>query len=725
MAHSTTSTSPRSDHRFLNPYNFIRFLREPQVFQDDEDTQLLGRCAPPPHDRWVGLSGTIVCEVEAVSPLFISDSEAYYATGAGHETDAEKDHRTYRFYRYDFGSGPELALPASSLRGTVRGAFEAVTNSCFAHFDYAKRLSYHLPAADALKLTPARIEKDKHGRWQLHLLSGTARLVVGTRPHDKLYAARVERYEAIKPAGKRPRGQSAAFRPVSLGGLKHGEDCYALIEELKFPPVWNVVKLSKDRAALEREATAGRRVVYGYICLNNQNIETKRFERFFFRAQENKAGADTVPLPEDARIKYRELIEDYQTRHAATIEQLRRKRKDFDPEAVRVEKDDKGREQKHAAFSRFIVSGSREAQHGDLVYAMLSGAPSAPTIEFIVPVAVPRVGYQRKIAHLLPRHLWKCAHAGNLCPACRTFGWVYGREREDQGKLNIDEVTAYAGRLRFTHGKLLAPAEALPLTALSILSSPKPTTTRFYLKPADDRPRAGQDEFQAGYDNRDNMLRGRKFYRHHGHANDGGYWRDKLREYRHAGANSEQNRSVEDALAPGAKFSFNMRFENLAEIELGALLWSLELGGEGYHRLGFAKPLGFGSIKIKVSEVSLLDPQARYGPDWADGERKISGEPLAAWAAPIVERFKKAMCRAYQQSFDELSHVKDLRALTGDPEPELPIHYPRTDERPSPEGKNFEWFMGNNRNKDARFVLEMPGEEKGLPLIDKTGTVKK
>ncbi|MCS7287495.1 MAG: TIGR03986 family CRISPR-associated RAMP protein, partial [Roseiflexus sp.] len=42
----------RGEYRFLNPYNFVRYLPEPVIPFNDPDAQLLGRCAPPPHDRY-------------------------------------------------------------------------------------------------------------------------------------------------------------------------------------------------------------------------------------------------------------------------------------------------------------------------------------------------------------------------------------------------------------------------------------------------------------------------------------------------------------------------------------------------------------------------------------------------------------------------------------------------------------------------------------------------
>lgn len=669
-ARSVTPVEAGDGYRFLNPYNFVRSPRPPKISPDNIDTLLLSRCPVPPHDRMVGLSGTIECEIKVLSPLFVSDSTPHYAS----EADRKKGHKTFRFFHYDFGAGPEPALPASSLRGMVRSVFEAVTNSCYVHFEYNKRLSYHLPAAEALKLVPARAEKDEHGHWRLRLLPGTARLIVDERP-SKLYAARVERYKALAPGRKRRQERGAKPskpNPVGLKGLQHGDLCFALAEELSFPPVWNVIKLARTREELLPEQDSRQKIFEGYLCLNNQNIEAKRFERFFFRAGQHTNEPEFITLPDDVREKYGELIQDYQSRHADRVKKWRRDGKD--PACVRIEGDIK-----EAAFSRFILAESCQLQEGDLVYAMLSGSVQAPTVKFIVPVAVPRVSYERKVAQLLDSHLWKCSDYWHLCPACRMFGWVYGRDQEDK-VLNNDQITAYAGRVRFEHARLLAgqQVKALPPVTLSILSTPKPTTSRFYLKPRDGKPRPGQDDHQAGYDNPDNILRGRKVYRHQGHSGDQTYWCDQNREY-HSATKSDQNRTVEGALLPGTQFEFKLEFENLAPVELGALLWSLQMEGTQSHRLGYAKPLGFGSIHITIRQVSVIDPSERYGDALGNGKQTLTPSKREA----LIVQFKQAMSRVYGQPFEELPHVQDLLVLLGEPDPSLPVHYPRPTREPS------------------------------------------
>lgn len=67
----------------------------------------------------------------------------------------------------------------------------------------------------------------------------------------------------------------------------------------------------------------------------------------------------------------------------------------------------------------------------------------------------------------------------------------------------------------------------------------------------------------------------------------------------------------------GQRFNGAMRVHNLRPAELGALLWVLTFGGQGgTHRLGGAKPLGFGEVKIEIAAVELF---ANYGavPDQA------------------------------------------------------------------------------------------------------------
>jgi CRISPR-associated protein (TIGR03986 family) len=696
--------SSQRGYRFLNPYNFVRTLEVRHLHA----APLLGRCAPPPHDRYVGLTGRIRCCLTATTPIFVSDSE-----GIKEDTVNSKVHRHYRFFRDPNGN---VAIPGTSLRGAVRSIFEAVTNSCFAHFAGEKRLSYHLPAGDASKLIPARVRITEQQEWVLDLLPGTKKNPLdGLEPDDRMYAAWIKRYAPLRssPTEQANPGSPYARRTkVSLPQSKgHGDKCWALIEEMEHPPrrvrgreqgyflFWNVIQLASQKDDLP-SPKKGQKIVEGYLCLTNQNIENKHDERFFFAEHQ----VTSIQLPADVRKHYEELIADYQERHSDAV----RKRQHPDQP--------QGGE---PAFSRFILerTGRNEAKlrDGDLVYAMLESASGGYRVKFIVPVSVPRVGFERKIGDLLhPSELAKCEDYDRLCPACRTFGWVWGDDPEQQ-RPELSKPTACAGRVRFSHARLTHDAGTFDAT-LAILSTPKPTTYRFYLRPRSGKPQDGLCDQQVGYDNPAQILRGRKVYRHHGSRLD-------PQEYQSVNGNkSDQNRTVHGVQKAGSRFEFTVEFENLAPVELGALLWSLRLEG-WHHRIGYAKPLGFGSARIEVLSVSILNPEVRYASlsDTADGWIDRTDQ-IDVW----IDNFKRAMAARYGAAFDQLANIRDLKALLADTPP-LPVHYPRPTRQPQAQGKQYEWFVGNKRGGQSpgpRLALSLADDDQtGLPLIDKDGNV--
>lgn len=696
-------TRTPAEYRFLNPYNFVRALPDVQ-----HGTPLLGRCPPPPHDRYVGLTGRLTCELTAVTPLFTGNSE-----GIDEIAGADKHYRV-TFFRY----GGQPAIPATSLRGPIRAVFEAATNSCFAVFAAHQRLSQHFDPRKAPELVPARVEKDGSA-WKLRLLTGTTALQVGRPPNGHQYAAWLHAYWPMQPSGTlrqqppaNPRvGEFQKRRrkgsEVHQGGLQHGDGCYALLEEVQhpFPRIrfWDVIAVSKDREALQRRQQRGQRLEQGWLCITNQNIEPKHSERFFFRAQDNRTGPVLIDLPEHVCQAYEDLIADYQERHADTV---RKRKQAGHPLHAPLSSTDAG-------WSRFIYTrNERPLKGGELVYAYLQGSPQRPEVKFIAPVSVPRVGYDKPIGALLSG-LSKCDSIDRLCPACRVFGWVWGRDDPRQERPAEDARIAYAGRVYFSHAKLTHDAGTFDVP-LAILSTPKPTTVRFYLMAQDGRAQDGLDDDRVNYDAQGQVLRGRKFYRHHG---------DQLREreYRRAGdICDDQNRSVRGVQRPGSTFTFEVRFENLAPVELGALLWALEIEG-WHHRIGLGKPLGFGSATVKVTGMEILAPEARYDQGKAGWSNALAQKEI--W----VTEFKTAMHERYGRPFAELENIRDLRALLA-ASPDLPVHYPRTGPEPTLEGRNFEWFMGNNRagrHAGPRITLRPAAEDtEGLPLLDKYGRVR-
>lgn len=640
----------RETYRFLNPYNFVRYLPEPVIPPDDPDAQLLGRCAPPPHDRYVGLTGRITCTLEAATPLFVSDSHDIRVTTIPRLNDTDVQHKSYRFFQYE----DRDAIPATSLRGMIRSLFETVTNAPFTVFNGDERLAYRIDPIEAQRFKAGIVQSLPNGN-QPGVILLCEEATIGAYYDDR-------KLNVLK------------------GEWRCGEKAYAIITRTKN----NTAKVKAIARQYEELPADGESRIYsGWVKVTGRTIETKRNESFFY-FKGDQAQAQQVFFDADREADFNAILST----------QL----------------------QEHGDSFRQRLQSERLAPD-NLVYVELEQV--GVTVRNIALAKVARLRYRHSIGDLLPAHLQPSEHYEKLDIASRVFGWVRANPAEDR-KARV----AYAGRVRFSHAVLTEDkgvyTEEMPL---AILSSPKPTTTLFYLRKKNgewseaERTQPGA-AMTIGYDG-PNQLRGRKFYRHHGNA------LNRLEYERAQQRRDHQNRSVRGVRAPGNVFQFTIDFHNLAPVELGALLWTLNLSGdEGcYFRLGYAKPLGFGSVKLQVESVELLDHQQRYSSLQQTGWRRATPHDRGTWLAC----FEQAMKRCYGKPLRELPNIVDLIALLSDQKrgQPLPVHYPRTDTHPHPEGKNFEWFVANKvksrkaANAGPNLTLEIPDNEQGLILIEK------
>lgn len=720
-----TQRSATQNYRFLNPYNFVRYLNK-----ERPKNHVLGNCPPPPHDRYTGLTGTITCELENVSPLFIADAEEITPN---FEADG---HNAYRFFKIVGEKGEKRpALPAASLRGMVRSVFEAVTNSCFGVFeqDEERRQKSRLEYRDTTispELIPARVVNLQSNGATLELLD-CASMGSPPRYHARpgmVKSGAIKEYDPKVLLPAKDGRPARAFRPVGRipAGVTDGDRVAALVN---IQPVthrsgrfqwFSVEQVASATGHTTLRANASQKKVFGYLHVTGPNIENKHDERLFFRWDDVNPTARTGYKPEDAQIdalvidEYNRSLARYWERHRESVEQLAGQ----PPSATNL------------PFPSSFVKKDRELRQGDLVYYYEASDGS----QHIYPVAIPRREYRFPREALLPKHVCRCKNLQTLCPACRTFGWVHEEADEDR-----TQQIAYAGRVRFSLGMLksnitLQYLEADPDgIALAILGTPKPTTTLFYLLQSNGKPASGS----TNYNDRNNRLRGRKFYRHWGE------W-DTLparqkQEYRRAdNERDKQNRTLFEVVAPGATFTFQVNFENLQPVELGALLWSLQLEAGMFHRLGFAKPLGFGSVKISVTEVAIQSMATRYNSLLVPGDNKAEqaqGDPqtpypdLKTWISPFIARMAEIYCKK-GETFDNLTNVADLKALLSAPRAQVPIHYPRQGEAASADGENFKWFMGNKRRAQLEARNQLPAPQPlslatddyiGFALMDEKG----
>jgi len=181
-----------------------------------------------------------------------------------------------------------------------------------------------------------------------------------------------------------------------------------------------------------------------------------------------------------------------------------------------------------------------------------------------------------------------------------------------------------------------------------ILSTPKPTSFQHYLLQGNtDQHEPVPRENLENWDS-EKHIRGYKLYWHRNinsvKENDLHSWIALPEEVK---KHSSQYTARIKPVKPGVKFKGCIRFENLSVVELGALLFVIDLPEHCYHKLGLAKPLGFGSIKIEPSLV-IIDRCNRYktlfaNEDWYRGEQEDKEKELIyeyknAFAKYILER---------------------------------------------------------------------------------------
>lgn len=209
------------------------------------------------------------------------------------------------------------------------------------------------------------------------------------------------------------------------------------------------------------------------------------------------------------------------------------------------------------------------------------------------------------------------------------------------GMAASDEDSGLKGRVHFEPApSIMKEVEPLPKVA-TVLASPKPTYYPNYIQ---QRPRENKWD-KAGSIVRDEANRPRYTTLMDPDARLRGWKRYPVREDGNVPTPPEppsERMAVHFCPLPcGVKFKGVVRIHNLRPIELGALLWVLEWGGdEGLrHSLGMAKAYGFGSVRVTVTRLEGLrhvNPSSRSEPipskrGLQEGFRDYMEKELPGW----------------------------------------------------------------------------------------------
>jgi CRISPR-associated protein (TIGR03986 family) len=713
-----TQPRPTQEQRmpgeFHNPYNFVpappREPREARPYKfDDVPPGGLGDEPPAGHHRYheERYSGTIRVNMTVETPLLIPDAAQATDDGAGHKTFP---------VRVDANDRPYLA--PTSIKGMLRAAFEAVTNSRMGVFHrHDDPLAFRMEANDALRTVPARVQLVEN-EVRVYLFTGESEMeddgspkIIerdasgGVQKRDPMFAAWLNRHVVKKPHVHNQK----VWAYITL--------CHHQSPHFDF---WHVEEIQDWTEDKPPENPPGHWVA-GYTCVTKKNIKRKHDERVFFYDQ--AVDQLCITLRGDQISRWKLLVDDYRAQHEDSPGKLKP-----DP------KDDKGKQLK---WSRHIYEAKKERDlekltTGLLCYAIVRKNGVSWELTDLIPVMISRRLHAASPANLLHSHHLPATNIEKLSPADRVFGWV-----------NQTGTGAYRGNLRVgaVRCESVHPIlEFSPPLPLAILSSPKPQQSRFYV--AKDQTGAAQASQElsreaAGYTH-EKGLRGRKVYPHHTNL-PSDYWHlptagdptqqlvnqsRHFREYpRPAGTRDDQNRSIKGWVKPGTTFAFDLHVTNLSPVELGALTWLLSLGPDHFHRFGGGKPLGFGSVHLAIDQENT---RVCTGAAWQEWYASLDAAVPSPCDLGVAEAAYKAELGNAAIPFEEVPFIKAfLRACRGFDDG-LPTHYPRArqpDQKitdpvpPHPDGLAYEWFVSNDK-KGARYALGNLATDTGLPILN-------
>ncbi|ACD82933.1 TIGR03986 family type III CRISPR-associated RAMP protein [Candidatus Methylacidiphilum infernorum] len=195
------------------------------------------------------------------------------------------------------------------------------------------------------------------------------------------------------------------------------------------------------------------------------------------------------------------------------------------------------------------------------------------------------------------------------------FGYSIDNKQKELSSMAKESYQRLAGRIAFntaievTEGKSLEErfVEGGREIALHILGQPRPSAVEFYLKQVHLPNKL--TTYGDLPDDPGGELAGRKYYRHQPDARTNMDLYKKTEEK----DNSKERGTVVCYLSkPGTRFRATLRFDSLRPWELGAVLAVLDPGllektfgltpySQGYaHKLGYGKPLGLGSVRIRL-----------------------------------------------------------------------------------------------------------------------------
>jgi CRISPR-associated protein (TIGR03986 family) len=276
-------------------------------------------------------------------------------------------------------------------------------------------------------------------------------------------------------------------------------------------------------------------------------------------------------------------------------------------------------------------------------------------LEFFGPTEMFRIPYGTSSLDFVPA---SNKARDNIDLAEAIFGYVT-EEKKAKG---------LAGRVFFTDAVCVANQKNIwmqkTIITPKILGSPKPTTFQHYLV-QDKKKHDPNAKLQLAHYGtptpEETVIRGYKLYWHkHEDLAVEDFIENEMVQWE-----SDTQHTQIKPVSEGIRFSFRIYFENLTDVELGALLWVLDLPEGYHHKIGMGKPLGLGSVSI-VLKLIITNRSKRYSKlfnddHWNTGED--TDRSLAEYKKCFENYVLKCMNQTERGSAATLSQVSRIQML--------------------------------------------------------------
>lgn len=617
---------------FVNPYNFVPLsnksperLNISATENKESDSQEL-------------LTGKIEYTIETLTPLFIPNTsndkafDVHAEKEDGEKEDDKKYHHSYDFFSYDDISNEygkkyheddyhQPVIPGSEIRGAVRSIFETFTNSCLSIVDMDGKLSKRTPETFKVGV----LVRENNVITLYEAIDCIYRC--DETPDDKWEK---KYYKNVKgDDGKNViDGQKVYFSKISRGKAK---------------PIAEKLSLKKgDIEGYLMKGEAGPKM--------KRKMAEKHNAHIFEKASKTSLSWDIKEF-KDVESRLNAIIKIYQDNAGSKVY-----------------------EEYENTWTKF------KSQQVDSIPVYYSAIDK---VCYLSPACITREVYKATMSELLGNHK-PCVSKSELCPACALFGAVQSNLKV-ASKIRFSD--AYVGEIKDNKDYYL------DIVSLQELSAPKLSSTEFYLK----RPEVTNvmnwtyDYYVVRRDSGDveaklytPTIAGRKFYWHSNNLGDKiiNDAKMKLDKKTNKVVNTERNRTIRPVKS-GETFLGELYFEGITHKQLQQLVAIMNLSSYNTKddnsvryamKLGGAKPLGLGSVSVKVNSVKCRELSIGQDNSFGYSEKEA------------INDYNQMLDVVFDGNTNILK-ILDLDAL----KPGMVLTYPKKEEG----DEGFVWFVNN------------------------------